>query len=64
MLKRGDAFTVKILVVLWLTVNFFPLRLKVIKITVKVSYDERLTLVMLYVQLSVKFLTVNPIENL
>ena len=64
MLKRGDAFTVEILVVLWLTVNFFPLRLKVIKITVKVSYDERLTLVMLYVQLSVKFLTVNPIENL
>lgn len=64
MLKLGDAFTVKILVVLWLTVNFFPLRLKVIKITVKVSYDERLTLVMLYVQLSVKFLTVNPIENL
>ena len=60
----GDAFTVKILVILWLTVNFFPLRLKVIKITVKVSYDERLTLVMLYVQLSVKFLTVNPIENL
>ena len=55
---------VKILVILWLTVNFFPLRLKVKKITVKVSYDERLTLVMLYVQLSVKFLTVNPIENL
>ena len=64
MLKLGDAFTVKILVILWLTVNFFPLRLKVKKITVKVSYDERLTLVMLYVQLSVKFLTVNPIENL